>query len=103
MAGHAFPQPDLVDGLRNNIAASHKLTLGAVRNAGLVIAGETALFALVRHADAATLRDRLAASHVLTRAFNHTPDMLRIGLVANAAEAALLTAAPSESLAEQGP
>lgn len=103
VACHAFSRPDLVEDLRNNISASHKLTLGAIRDAGLVIAGETALFALVRHADAATLRDRLAASHVLTRAFDHTPDVLRIGLVADAAEAARLTAALGESLAEQAP
>lgn len=101
VAGQAFSRPDLVDGLRTKIQASHALTLGAIRDAGLAIAGETALFVLVRHPDAAKLRDRLAKRHVLTRAFDHTPDVLRIGLVSDTAGAARLTAALGGALAEQ--
>jgi len=87
VAAHAFTRADLVDAQRRRITASHTLTRAAVIRAGLPIVGETALFVLVQHGNAEGLRDRLSARQVLARSFAHSPDVLRIGLVADDAEA----------------
>ncbi|PWV98964.1 L-threonine O-3-phosphate decarboxylase [Hoeflea marina] len=100
VAGQAFSRPDLVDGLKARISTAHALTLAAIAQAGLELAGETALFALVGYRGAARLRDRLAADHVLTRAFDHSPDRLRIGLVADPEQAARLSATLRKAAAE---
>ncbi|MGV3551977.1 threonine-phosphate decarboxylase [Rhizobium sp.] len=58
-------------------AAALERVLG---DAGLEIIGGTDLFKLVRHAEAASLYEHLARSHILVRKFDYAGDWLRIGL-----------------------
>lgn len=95
VAGHAFGNPDLVAAQERAIRAAHALTRDAAVSAGCSLVGETALFLLVAARTGARWRDWLAARHILTRAFDHSPDVLRIGLVANAREAERLRGALS--------
>ena len=93
IAAHAFANPDRVAGQRARIAAAHALTKEAILAAGCAISGETALFFLLDVGDGAGWRDRLAERHILTRAFDHTPRALRIGLVADEMQAERLAMA----------
>lgn len=99
VAGHAFDNPDRVAAQGRAILAAHALTRDAVLSAGCSIVGETALFLLIEAENGARWRDSLAARHILTRAFDHSPDVLRIGLVADAGEAERLRAALSAAAA----
>lgn len=58
--------------------------------AGLVPAGGTSLYRLVRHPDAAAIHERLASRHVWCRRFDWAPDLLRFGLPPDAAGLARL-------------
>lgn len=51
-----------------------------LRRAGFEIVGGVSLFRLVRHPDAPARFAKLCADGVLTRAFDHRPDVLRFGL-----------------------
>lgn len=93
IAAHAFARPELVAKQREAIEASYRLTRQALEAAGLKIVGGTGLFLLIEVDDASGLRDRLAAQHILTRAFDYNEKWLRIGLVADAEEAGRLAAA----------
>lgn len=99
VAGHAFDNPDLVAAQGRAILAGHALTRDAVLSAGCSLVGETGLFLLIAAKNGARFRDALAARHILTRAFDHSPDVLRIGLVADAGEAERLRAALSAAAA----
>ena len=71
-----------------------KIALDAVLSgAGLPASGGTALFSLVRTADAGGLHDHLCRAHILTRIFDYAPDWMRIGLAPDAAADARLAAA----------
>lgn len=48
--------------------------------AGLAVIGGTALFRLVRHAQARELHEALARRHIWCRSFEESPDLLRFGL-----------------------
>jgi cobalamin biosynthetic protein CobC len=54
-----------------------------LRSAGCDVVGGTALFRLVRHADAAVLHERLARQHIWCRKFDWAADLLRFGLPAD--------------------
>ncbi len=51
-----------------------------LRSAGCDVVGGTALFRLVRHADATALHERLARQHIWCRKFDWADDLLRFGL-----------------------
>ena len=99
VAGHAFDNPDLVAAQGRAILAAHALTRDALLSAGCAIVGETALFLLIQAENGVRWRDALASRHILARAFDHSPDVLRIGLVANAGEAERLRMALSAAAA----
>jgi cobalamin biosynthetic protein CobC len=54
-----------------------------LRSAGCEVVGGTALFRLIRHADAAALHERLARQHIWCRRFEWAADLLRFGLPAD--------------------
>jgi cobalamin biosynthesis protein CobC len=54
-----------------------------LEQASCKIVGGTALFTLVRHADAQALHERLARQHIWCRTFDWAPDLLRFGLPAD--------------------
>lgn len=56
---------------------------GMLRAAGVEIVGGTLLFRLARHADAASVVQRLGRHGIHVRAFADRPDQLRFGLPAN--------------------
>ncbi len=60
---------------------------------GCEIVGGTPLFCLARHADAAGLADRLGRQGIHVRQFARSPQWLRLGLPANAAEFGRLASA----------
>ena len=91
IAIHAFASPDIMSEQRAEIERCHALTAEAVRTSGIPVVGQTALFFLLDVGDGAAARDTLASQHILTRAFDHSPRRLRLGLVANESEAERLT------------
>ena len=93
ISASAFSDPRALERQQAEIARCHALTAQAIRTAGRSVAGETGLFFLLETDDGAALRDALAARKILTRAFDHSPRRLRIGLVADEAQAERLAAA----------
>ncbi|MBB3999650.1 threonine-phosphate decarboxylase CobD [Aureimonas pseudogalii] len=90
----------LVEGLREGIASRAALTRTAIRAGGLKPTGDAALFALVEAPLAGALFEALAHRHILTRPFSLRTDWLRLGSVRNEGEAARLTRALCEGMAE---
>ena len=74
-------------GMRRRLNNAAEELDGILTTAGLEIAGGTALFRLVRHADATAIHDRLALAGIWVRRFNEKPDLLRFGLPGSAAAA----------------
>ncbi|MEQ8480471.1 MAG: pyridoxal phosphate-dependent class II aminotransferase [Hoeflea sp.] len=81
IAGHSFGRKDLVSELRDKIDRAHGQTRSALNMAGVRIVGDTPLFFYCDVGNGERIRDALAAHHVLVRSFDHTPEMVRIGLV----------------------
>jgi cobalamin biosynthetic protein CobC len=67
-------------------------------NAGLVSAGGTSLYRLVRHDRAEDIHAALAAQHIWVRRFDWGPDLLRFGLPPDAAGLDRLAAALAASV-----
>lgn len=81
IAEHAFSRMDLVSELRDSIEKAHGQTRSALNMAGLSIVGETPLFFCCEVGDGAAVREALASHQVLARSFEHSPSLVRIGLV----------------------
>ncbi|MEQ8740539.1 MAG: aminotransferase class I/II-fold pyridoxal phosphate-dependent enzyme, partial [Hoeflea sp.] len=81
MADHAFGRKDLVSELRDKIDKAHGQTRSALNMAGVRILGETPLFFCCDVGNGGQVREALAEHQVLVRSFDHTPEMIRIGLV----------------------
>ncbi|MBW3095738.1 threonine-phosphate decarboxylase CobD [Pseudohoeflea coraliihabitans] len=92
IARHAFSRPDLVAAQRACNLEAHALTRCALVQSGQTIVGETKLFFLIAVADGARARAALAQRHILSRAFDHSPRWLRLGLVRDEKEASRLKA-----------
>lgn len=88
--------------IRESIAGQQGLLAGTLAAAGLKPVGGTGLFQTIRHPDAAALFAALCHRHILTRPFAYRRDWLRIGNVADAAEARRLGAALDAALGEIG-
>ncbi|WP_158285742.1 threonine-phosphate decarboxylase [Pseudohoeflea suaedae] len=93
IAAHAFSSPERIALQRNEIERCQSLTAEAVGKSGIPVVGQTALFVLLDVGDGAAARDALAGHRILARAFDHSPRLLRLGLVANAVEGARLASA----------
>ena len=81
MAAHAFSRGDLVNELRNKIEKAHAMTRSALSMARVSIVGESELFFCCKVGDGAAVADQLASHKVLVRSFDHSPSLIRIGLV----------------------
>lgn len=81
IAAAAFSDAEAIDGVRRSIRERANATRALLEAAGLAIAGEAALFFLVRHPGAARIHEALLRRHILVRAFDEQPDRLRFGLV----------------------
>lgn len=96
IAAAAFSDPGAVQRQQAEIARCYALTAEAIRTADRTVAGQTGLFLLLETDSGAALRDALATRKILTRAFDHSPRRLRIGLVADEAQAERLASALAE-------
>ncbi|MDF1607640.1 threonine-phosphate decarboxylase CobD [Hoeflea sp. YIM 152468] len=81
IAAHAFTRDDLVNELRAKLDKAHRITRSALNMARVSITGETPLFFCCEVGDGAAVRDALAEHQLLVRAFDHSPSLIRIGLV----------------------
>lgn len=81
VAAHAFSRGDLVNELRNKIEKAHAMTRSALSMARVSIVGESELFFCCNVGDGAAVADQLASHKVLVRSFDHSPSLIRIGLV----------------------
>ncbi|WP_419716134.1 threonine-phosphate decarboxylase CobD [Aureimonas altamirensis] len=79
--------------VRARLEAQARLTRHTLSAAGLSILGSTPMFTLVRDDRAATLFERLATRHILTRPFAYEPAWLRFGNIRNEIEAERLAGA----------
>ncbi|UIJ71495.1 threonine-phosphate decarboxylase CobD [Aurantimonas sp. HBX-1] len=89
--------------IRASIARQHGLLAATLAATGLTPVGGTQLFQTIRHPDASALFAALCRRHILARPFAYRPDWLRIGNVADEAEAGRLGAALDDALGEIGP
>ncbi len=69
-----------VQAVRANIGERHQALQDVLTDAGLTVAGSTALFALVDDARAPAIHELLCRNRILTRRFNYEPRWLRFGL-----------------------
>lgn len=82
---------------RLELAASAAAFDAALTKAGLTVLGGTALYRLVRHADACALHNALAQRHIWCRRFDWRDDLLRFGLPPDQAALDRLAAALMET------
>lgn len=82
-AAHGFSRNDLVNELRGKIDKAQVMTRSALNMARVSIVGETPLFFCCEVGDGAAVCEALAGHKVLVRAFDHSPTLIRIGLVPN--------------------
>lgn len=76
----ALADRDWAERMRGKLAREAEALDAALTAGGLVPAGGTDLYRLVRHADAASLHEALARAHIWVRRFADAPDRLRFGL-----------------------
>ena len=76
----ALADQSWAENARRDLAATAARLALTLAQAGLGIVGGTSLFVLARHAEAATLYDRLGRAGILVRAFAEHPDWLRFGI-----------------------
>ncbi|MCY6381373.1 threonine-phosphate decarboxylase CobD [Hoeflea prorocentri] len=83
IARHVLADDDLHRQTIASIGERSRSLNGILYEAGLAIAGNTALFSLVEDPRAAKLHDHLCRHRILTRKFSYMPHWLRFGLCAN--------------------
>lgn len=88
--------------IRRAIRARKTALDAALREAGLTVAGGTALFSLVSHPRAAELHEALCRQHVLVRPFDYDRTWLRFGLAPHAQADRRLAVALIRALARPG-
>jgi cobalamin biosynthesis protein CobC len=86
IARKAYGDADGIAELKLRIWESRRTLSETLAENGLTEAGGTALFALIEHPEADRIYEGLAAQHILTRRFAHSPHWLRIGLAAHEVE-----------------
>ncbi|WP_157217817.1 aminotransferase class I/II-fold pyridoxal phosphate-dependent enzyme [Flavisphingomonas formosensis] len=76
----AYRDARWIDAMRTRLAEDAARLDALLARHGYAATGASPLFRLIRTPDAAVLFDRLARAAILTRPFDHDPDVLRFGL-----------------------